>query len=204
MHFFFAATRKLNLYFAVQIVLVAVFWPVAAFLLVQKVQRQRVIGTKIGQIDIERRLDSFRVEIERSAFPDGTAASVFEFRELFARYTGLARAANTKHSAASGNELFKLAAHGQADLASICLERKVRNRLLTHADAAREEFVSFIAAASINADRRLLSLASAMAESLDDQQTLSRLGELELGNLLAHEETADNLTPRDAVPAFVR
>ena len=203
MHYFFAATRKLNLHFAAQIVLVAVFWPIAAFLLVQTVRKQRVFTSQIGQNDLDRRLDLFRIEIERSTFTDETAASVFEFRELFARYTGLAQAANARH-AVPRHELFKLSSHEQIDLASICLERKARNRLLIHADAASEDLVSFIAASGIDAVCGTLPIARAMAELLNDHLTVTRLGELEFATLSAKKETSAGLAPQDAVPVFIR
>lgn len=203
MHYFFAATGKRNLHFAARIVLVAVFWPIAAFLLVQTVRKQRVFASQIGQNDLDRRLDLFRIEIERSTFTDENAASVFEFRELFARYTGLARAANARH-AVPRHELFLLSSHEQTDLASICLERKARNRLLIHANAASEDLVSFIADSCIDADCGTLSSARAMAELLDDHLTVTRLGELELGALSVNMETSAGLAPHDAVPVFIR
>lgn len=204
MHYFFAASRKPNFYFAARIVLVSLFWPIAAFLLVHKVRTPLVSGSQIGQNDLDRRLDSLRVKIERSAFTDETAASVFEFRELFARYTGLAQAANARNSATTVNELFNLSSHQQGDLATICLERKAKNRLLDHADAASEDLVSFISASSIYSDNALLSSATSLAELLGDRQTASRLRELNSGTSSARDETSSGLSPREAVPALIR
>ena len=204
MHYFFAASRNPNFYFAARIVLVSLFWPIAAFLLVQRVRTQLVSGSQIGQTDLDRRLDSLRVKIERSAFTDETAASVFEFRELFARYTGLAQAAHVQNSPTTVNELFRLSSHEQGDLATICYERKAMNRLLNHADAASEDLVSFISASSIYSDSTLLSSATSLAELLGDRQTVSRLRDLNSGTSSHRDEISAGLSPQDAVPAMIR
>ncbi len=204
MHYFFAASRKPAIYFAARIVLVSLFWPIAAFLLIKGIRTQLVSGSQIGQNDLERRLDTLRLKIERSAFSDETAASVFEFRELFARYTGLAQAANAKNSAATVNELFKLSSHGQGDIATICLERKAKNRLLDHADAASDDLVKFISASSIYSDSTLLSSATSLAELLGDRQTASRLRELNSDASSPRVEISAGLSPQDAVPAMIR
>ena len=41
-------------------------------------------------------IDGIRIEIEQLAFADGTAAAIFDFREIFNRYAGLSEAANSE------------------------------------------------------------------------------------------------------------
>lgn len=181
MHYFFAARRKPVLYFAAKVVLVALVWPVAAFWLMRSL-RKPVGGVVLsGVSEIERRLDSLRIEIEKAAFADESAAAVFEFRELFARYTGLALASNIRFELDSPNELFQLSGHTNEDLASRCLRRKASNRLAMHANASREDFVESIAALEIGAQRSIVPGASAVAELVADAHTVGLLGEFETG-----------------------
>jgi len=201
MHYFFGASGKRNLYFAIKVVLVALVWPVAAFLLIRDLTRSRIAVSHPGQNDFDRRLDSIRVAIEHSAFADENATAVFEFRELFARYTGLAQAASTSDSLSPENELFKLSSHARGDLATVCLERKAKNRLLVHADAASEDFVCFLALANVDADPGLISSATDLAQALDDRKTLSRLRRLDSNTVPRTERT---IQEKPAVSALAR
>lgn len=178
MHYFLATGRKPTFYFAMKVVLVAVIWPIAAFLLIKSLKKPLagVVRSASGEIDI--RLDALRLEIENAVFTDESAASVFEFRELFARYTGLAQAAVADPGQNTANELFLLSGHDDAELASRCLGRKASNRLTVHANAAREDFVESIALLSIGVERDLVQTASAAAGLIGDPKTVRMLREL--------------------------
>ncbi len=181
MHYFFGSSRTLNLNFAGKLVLVALVWPIAAFLLIRDVRRGRAAVTRTGQNDLDRRLDSIRIDIERTAFAKENATTVFEFRELFARYTGLAQASTLDIAQGPSNEMFLLTGHPNADLATRCLDRKASNRLARHAVGARTDFVDHIAALSIDAEKVVLS-ASLIAELVGDKQAVTMLGELAVGS----------------------
>ncbi|MBK7934221.1 MAG: hypothetical protein IPK01_12150 [Acidobacteria bacterium] len=200
MHYFFAASGKPKLYFAMRIVLVALFWPIAAFSLIMSLRRPIAGANRSGGGEIERKLDSLRVEIEHSAFTDDTAASVFEFRELFARYTGLIQASTAKAEHASANELFLLSGHKNAELATRCLDRKASNQLKVHANASREDFVESIAAMTIAADGVLVRSASAVAELVGD----SRTAEMLLKLALVHDQTDLRSIPADTLDSAER
>lgn len=201
MHYFFAADRKPALLFAARIVLVSLCWPVAVFLLIRDVRERHLDRQQTGQNELDRLLDPIRVEIENLAFDGEIAATVFEFRELFARYTGLVQAANAEASNAGENELFKLSSHSNGDLATLCLERKAKNRLLIHAESAREDLVSFISAAMISADQRLLKSATILAETLGDREAVLRIAEL---CPFAAKDVEQGIGSRSAIPASAR
>ncbi len=183
MHYFFAASRKPDFYFAAKIVLVALVWPVAAFLLIKSLRKPLAGVILSGNSEIDRKLDSLRLELEQAAFSDETASSVFEFRELFARYTGLARTALVDAGQDTSNELFLLSGHKNTGLASRCLGRKSSNRLTIHANAAREDFVESIAALSIGAERDVVQTASEVAGLVGDVRTDGMLRELAAARL---------------------
>lgn len=111
-------------------------WPVSAI--------ELMIGHfKRAGVEVERSIESIRTRIEAIGFPKSDIQSVFEFREVFYRFAGLSKAAN---SAAVTNEmpLFQLTEHPAPLLASRCLARKNEERLARHRLAARAEFFAAI------------------------------------------------------------
>ena len=204
MHYFFAASRKPNLYFAARIVLVALAWPVAAFLLVRALRKpiEHVIFSGSGEID--RKLDSLRLDLESAAFMDGTASSVFEFRELFARYTGLAQAAVVDSGQNTETQPFLIMGQNTAELGSRCLGRKASNRLTVHANAAREDFVESIAASSIGAEQSVVQMALTVADLVGDHRTVGMLRELDTASVDSSAPTsADMIRSANALHATI-
>lgn len=178
MHYIFSARREPEFYFAAKVVLVALGWPVAAFLLIKSLRKPLEGILLSGSDEIDRKLDSLRLELEQAAFTDETASSLFEFRELFARYTGLARSSVVDAGQDPANELFLLSGHENGDLASRCLGRRASRRLKVHANAAREDFVESIAASRIGAEQDLVPTAAAVAGLVGDARTVGLLHEL--------------------------
>jgi hypothetical protein len=118
------------------------FWPVFAIgLLVDRF----VPGKRAADTAANARIECIRSEIERAAFPSGATASLFEFREVFYRFTGLFEAANIGISTKRSNELFEVIGHSNKALASQCLARRNREKLAYHQMLARNEFVDVIA-----------------------------------------------------------
>lgn len=107
----------------------SVFWPIFALvLLFRLVWPSRQMHENARRLRIER----IAAEIERTALEKESMAVVFEFREIFYRYAGLAEAA-----AEPANDI--------ADLHERCLARNNRHKLASHAAAARDEFIDMIA-----------------------------------------------------------
>lgn len=148
----------------INLVLALLAWPVFAVrLVIERIRYHALAG--------ERRIEGLRAEIEETAFPSNDMQSVFEFRETFYRYVGLARALNEKASEEFGNDLFETVGHPNDILAARCLARKNRSRLERHRNDARVDFLATIAdlsAASAKRDR-ILGLAAALTEQVGDR-----------------------------------
>jgi hypothetical protein len=109
------------------------------------------------------RVDDIRSELERSIFTSRASAELFEFREVYACYTGLARAANAEPAVPAS--LLEVAHHPSRSLAIQCLKRRQSRMLARHRDGARAEFASLLAHHST---RELGDLVLELASALDD------------------------------------
>ena len=134
----------------------SIFWPVFALVLVF-----RLIRPTLEMRENARRLRIERIaaEIERDAFDGGAMAEVFEFREVFYRYAGLAEAASTPPSY-------------MTDLHERCLSRNNRKKLAFHAAEARDEFVGLAS----EFPARSLQDAIALADLVGDPDAKESLG----------------------------
>ncbi len=112
----------------VKIAVWSLFWPVFAVSLLFRL----AFPTQEMRLDARRlRIERIAAEIERDAFDGEAMAPVFEFREVYYRYAGLAEAAGTPPS-------------DIADLHERCLARLNRRKLAFHAAEARDEFVGLV------------------------------------------------------------
>ncbi len=133
-------------------------WPIfAAVLLTRKLEA----ATPAHDADIER----LRVKMEAAAIPDNEIQGVFDFRESFYRFVGLANAVNEPEPDRPGTELFEIGGGGSSETAARCLARRNRIRLHRHYLKARREFMSSVAD---RGDDKLDSLASELAVRLGD------------------------------------
>lgn len=176
MHYFFGLRGKPTVYFIVRGIAATLFWPVAAVLFLTNSLRRseaRAFDEEVKQLN--HRLDALRSDIESFAFADGNAASAFEFREVFGRYTGLVQAVSGNADDALGREIFQLSGHSNTKLATRCLNRTAAIRLSAHANAARFDFVELIAYLSNDFAREILLVAVETAELIGDEQTVYRL-----------------------------
>ena len=90
---------------------------------------------------LERKIDDLRTEFETEAF---NGESGREFRDVYARYTGLALALRAANGDAS-SEIFDIAGRTDGGLASKCFDRRNRRRLEFHMLQARNEFDGMLA-----------------------------------------------------------
>ena len=147
-------------------------WPMfAVTLLVNRLNRDRPEEAANG------RVEDIRSAIERIAFSEGSTAALFDFREVYYRFTGLFEAANTKIAKKPSSELFEVSGHHNKDLASRCLARRNREKLAYHQTLARNEFVDLI---SELANRQpggseITELALELADHLRDDDTSADL-----------------------------
>ena len=118
-------------------------------------------------------VESIRTDIEAAAFGDGAATGLFDFREIYYRYAGLAEACATVGGTPPSAALAEIA-RGQNDLAERCLARRDRAKLEFHHTIARNEFIEMIA--GMNADNhQVVPLALQLSEHLKDDDASSEL-----------------------------
>jgi hypothetical protein len=110
-------------------------WPIIAVLLVFKSQ------TREEYASVRRvALDKIRALIEAELFIDNrSTSSIFTFREIYSRFTGLSEAAVLGSSMPA--ELLKVCDHPTTAVAGAILTRRNRERLQRHKTAARAEFL---------------------------------------------------------------
>lgn len=126
----------------------SLFWPVFAVMLLFRL----IFPSDEMREDARRlRIERIAAEIERSAFDGEPMAAVFEFREVFYRYAGLAEAAVTPTA-----EL--------TDTHERCLARNTREKLTFHAANARDEFVDTVRTFQPNARRHAIELAELVGD----------------------------------------
>ncbi len=119
-----------------------ILWPIFAVALCKN-----WLSANENAPDIERQIANIRRKIEFLAFTDNPTILVFEFREIFNRFTGLSIALKKGNASSQPKqELFKVGKHGNIALASACLDRRNRRRLAFHQKQARAEFDYLIVA----------------------------------------------------------
>ncbi len=125
---------------------------------------------------LDRHIDSIRTQIEGLVFATESMSSIFDFREILYRYTGLSEASNATETTSATNELFDLSNNEDKELATICLARKNRRRLFFHYSQARAEFVDMISElAAADQEVKILALAIELAHFVNDPETANAL-----------------------------
>ena len=117
-----------------------ILWPVFA----AAILRRSLSEASAAKTDLEREIAALRSEIEAIAFAGSVTVSVFAFREVFTRYTGLTMALNNGAAAKVPPELLEIAKGAHPELARACLDRRNRGRLLFHQKRAQIEFAEMI------------------------------------------------------------
>ena len=133
-----------------------------------------------GAATRHNRIEDIRTGIERIAFSGGTVSSLFEFREIFYRFTGLLEAANAPTGGKSTGVLYEISSHRNISLASRCLDRRNRERLAFHQTRARNEFVDLIFHLADSESKRveIVNLALELASHLHDREAAADLAAL--------------------------
>lgn len=122
--------------------------------------------------NIEKAMAIFRSVMEKIAFSGSPTMSVFEFREVFARYTGLTLELNRGGRTDPSTDLLRIAGHRNIALASACMNRRNRTRLSFHQIQARNEFVDLISDLPLSHENRkeLAELSLQLAVLLNDKE----------------------------------
>lgn len=130
-----------------------------------------------GQADAVNGLDRLKSEIEHLAFTDSSASAIFDFREVFARYTGLSQAANAEVGSGQVSDIFEIGKSENPQLATAILARRYREKLIFHQMTARNEFVDVISGLAID-QPEVIALATQVAVCVKDELAIEELAAL--------------------------
>lgn len=118
---------------------------------IRLVARNRVF-TKFYNLDFDRhansdadageKISALQRELEDALGEACPRFSIYEFREIFERYTGLTMELVNENEeiADSEKEIFRITNHENKKLGEICLHRRNRKRLVFHQNLARLDF----------------------------------------------------------------
>ncbi len=143
-----------------------VLWPIfaAAF-----IRSWLINNLKPAESHLEQKIANIRSKIEDAAFSGSSTMPVFEFRDVFARFTGLTMALLHGGKVSSSREMLKIVGHKNISLASACINRRNRQRLLFHQKQAQLEFNELISALAERSNNNDMGdLALSLTKLLDE------------------------------------
>ena len=153
-----------------------ILWPIAAGrMLYRLIARSSELLLDLPDA-ADQRLSAIRTRFETMIHADQGPPRVFEFRDTFLRYTGLARSGSTEPGTGVA-EIFEVTGRDDVTLATMCLARKNASRLARHRELARDEFSNFIAgaAAAGRSPDDIVRLAFETADAVSDGELAARL-----------------------------
>jgi len=148
-------------------------WPLSAgMMLYRLVAVKALILVAPDTQDRKVRLVRIRRNFEAIVGSGNSRTTIFEFRDTFSRYTGLAPQLDEALDLPGTAELFRVSGHGDATLATICLRRQVVSKLNRHKQQAQVEFVRMIDGllTGTATDHELKSLAVETAVAVLDRE----------------------------------
>ena len=146
-------------------------WPLQAAAVVGRLFAMRPAGATAGDD-----LDQIRSGFERALLDTLDDRSIFQYREVFDRYAGLALAVSST-SAIDENELFRVAGSKDPELSNVCLNRRNRKRLEFHHIQARNDFLAAVSKLSDEAaaENGIRDLAVRLAVLVRDGEAMREL-----------------------------
>lgn len=127
---------------------------------------------------LKKKLDEIQRRLMRIFLKSRADISVFEFREVVERYSGLTLAAQTDEVGDSESEVFKITNHKNTRLAAKCLHRRNRLRLEFHQRLASRDFLKLLSKLSGFEAEKLRLTALEFATLLNDGETRRALENL--------------------------
>lgn len=128
--------------------LITLFWFIYAIKLLHQFVTKRLlftefVETKFSDSIFKTKITEFEKKFSQILLEEKINISIFEFRETMERYAGLTREIYFSNSE-NESELYLITNHENKNLATKCLERRNRSRLLAHQTAARLDFFKLI------------------------------------------------------------
>ena len=150
-------------------------WPAAAAIWMVRRFRglEHPFGFELVDKSRDGKIHGIANSLERSVLSNGSVVSLYEWREIYERYTGLSLAVAEADGNSEDNELFEVAGNKNGKLGTVCLNRRNRNRLIFHHTQARNDFLDALIRAKCDGDA--LGLALELAALLDDADAAADL-----------------------------
>jgi hypothetical protein len=106
-------------------------------------------GDLFSDAKFAEKIQTARTRLEKALLETGSNISIYEIRQIFERYISftLSSQTNDRNSqvAPATAEIFRIAGHNNAELASICLARRNRKELVFHQTLARLDLLDLLA-----------------------------------------------------------
>ena len=176
-HFFFQNRHKSTFLTALlkSFLTVVVWIPYALRVLNANITKNKSVS-KFDAADesdsaLREKLDRIEKQMQQILVASRAAVSVFEFREVFERYSGLTLARRSDEIGENEREVFKIINHKSAELGAKCLHRRNRLRLDLHQKLASRDFLQLLAKFSFFEAEKLRASALEFATLLDDGET---------------------------------
>ncbi len=155
-------------------------WPAAAPRLAY-----RIAVANYDEQTFMQKVEHIRGRIESLAFAEATSAEIFEFREIFYRYTGLTEAGSSIVGTDHITHLDEIGVIADPAIAARCSARRNKNKISTYQTIAREDLIALVR--SINhRDPEIAGQSLDLAAMLNDTATAEQLYEL-LNSPIMHE-----------------
>ncbi len=160
------------------VILRLLFWPVSVSAMLYRLFTGITTNAAFyGLRSVESDLARIQAELETVAFDRPQITSIFAFRGIFLRYTGLALESSSPSHVSTTAEIFEISHHPKPALGSVCLARKNRARLWAHHEQARNDFIELILELANDNERRdeIAMLATNVAGLVEDIDCIHRL-----------------------------
>ncbi|MEQ1921245.1 MAG: hypothetical protein ABL952_01940 [Pyrinomonadaceae bacterium] len=155
-------------------------WPAAAPRLAY-----RIAVATYDEHTFTQKVEHIRGRIESLAFAKATSAEIFEFREIFYRYTGLTEAGSSIVGTDHITNLDEIGFIADPATAARCSARRNISKISTYQSIAREDLIALVR--SINhRDPEIAGQTLDLAVMLNDKATAEQLHEM-LTNPVTHE-----------------
>jgi hypothetical protein len=153
-------------------------WPVfATTRMVLTLGKDSFWLTRTGREEIlDEKIRIIRNEIEEHIRETQPICLLYEWRDAFERYTGLAKAVAQSQNETAEMELFAIGENKNGKLGTVCLNRRNRNRLIFHLTHARNDFVDVLMQIiDLDAEGAVLRRAIELSEVLEDADATREL-----------------------------
>ncbi len=156
-------------------------WPAAAPRLAYRI----AVANNDEQV-FTQKVERIRSQIETLAFAGSTSTEIFDFREIFYRYTGLTEAGNADIGTDHITNLADIGMITDPAVAAHCAARRNQNKINAYQTVAREDLIALIR--SINhRDPEIAGLALDLAVMLNDMTTAEHLHDQLTSPTRSHE-----------------